>query len=120
MVVLLCFNGCSSEITSFDSSSEILTPIINEDLNVKNTETNKQVFLNDESKREILTIIRDVEWEYDITKTHCDYCFFVNESNYLYYSTEAGLFNDYSRNLHAVITDEQRFYINEILKSSFD
>lgn len=112
LVLLLCLCGCSNEY----SQAGLQTKISAESLSVKDNTTDLEIIFDNDTIVDVLEIWNNAVWETDITKTYCDYCFIINDSIFIHYSSEAGLFNDPNRQRHLVVTDEQRLYFNAIIK----
>ena len=87
------------------------------EIQISHKESDMQIKLTAEDTQTILSLLNDGDWEYDITKTYCDYIFEIS-NNSINYSSEVGLFQDTVNRRHLILSDEQKNYIDSLLISS--
>ena len=87
-------------------------------ITVKNTENGMSVSLDEETVTKVISVLNESTWKNDNTKTYCPYIFNVDDRVNIYYSSEAGLFNDNNNGIHLVLTQSQKEYINSIINAT--
>lgn len=87
-------------------------------ITVKNTENGMSVSLDEETVTKVISVLNESTWKNDNTKTYCPYIFNVDDRVNIYYSSEAGLFNDNNNGIHLVLNQSQKEYINSIINAT--
>lgn len=77
-------------------------------------ENPRDVELSYEERKYIIDIFNDGRWIFDNSKCASDFKFYPQAQEVGYHS-ECGIFNDYTRNMHLKVSEEQRVEINRIL-----
>ena len=117
MFVLCVFiSGCSQEQLTVDAyyTNEIIT----DSLSIKNIETGSYAVLDDGDRLYIQSIWDGSNWRNDITKTLSPYSFTLDSDLDIFYSAEAGVFNDRNRGMSLFVSEEQRIAINSIIEKN--
>ena len=111
-LVCFCCISCRADAPELERISYIGTP----DIRIKNKDTDGSLYLNDETKDYVLSLLNSKEWRSGGTDDAIDYtlsCKILNGVNVdIKYSSETGVFVDGSNNRYVALSDEERETVN--------
>lgn len=112
VLIFFCFCSCS-----------LPNKISAETISVKNRD-GTEITLSAEAMEEMLTVWNESKWDMGVTKTAWDYCFVIDGTSYIYYSSayytgSLGRCNDRESNRTLQLSDEQTEYVDALLENLF-